>query len=104
MARPRKAVHERRTETVKTDLTLAEKLFVQEQAMKASISVAAYARKRLLGRPVQAGPQMQNSALLMMLNRVGLVLQANLDQSPHSVSKQQQAHILQQLQSLLETL
>lgn len=74
MPRPRKQPDEKRTASVRADLTLAEKLHVQEQAGRAGISAAEYTRRRLLGF-VAASPaaaRRVDPALITELNRIGV--------------------------------
>jgi hypothetical protein len=78
MARPRKQDHERRSESVRSDLTLAEKCFVQEQAAKACLSEAAFVRRRILGYEVKARAVTgrYDPALVSEINRLGSQLAA----------------------------
>ncbi len=77
MGRPRKQPHERRSTSVRTDLTLAEKVHVQEQATNAGLSEAAYLRRRALGYVVRsrASAARSNPALVSELNRLGTQVQ-----------------------------
>jgi hypothetical protein len=52
MARPNKLPDEKRLASIRADLTVAEKIFVQEQAAKAGMSEAEYTRRRDSPRPV----------------------------------------------------
>jgi hypothetical protein len=73
MARPRKDPHERRTASVRSDLTLAEKCYVQEQASRAGLSEAEYTRRRVLDyavRAASAGTRV-DPALVSEINRLG---------------------------------
>lgn len=74
MARPRKQEHERRTASIRADLTEAEKVFVQEQAARAGLSAAEYTRRRVLGYAVvsPAASRRADPALITELNRVGV--------------------------------
>jgi hypothetical protein len=75
MGRPRKEEHERRTASVRADLTEAEKVFVQDQAAKAGLSEAEYTRRRVLGYAVvspAASTRQVDPSLLSELNRVGV--------------------------------
>lgn len=74
MARPRKEEHERRTASVRADLTEAEKVFVQEQAARAGLSEAEYTRRRVLGFAVAspAAARRTDPALITELNRIGV--------------------------------
>ncbi len=73
MARPRKQEHERRTASVRADLTEAEKAYVQEQAVKAGLSEAEYTRRRVLGFAVAStsGARCSDPAIVTELNRIG---------------------------------
>ncbi|MGD9693612.1 MAG: plasmid mobilization relaxosome protein MobC [Phycisphaerales bacterium] len=74
MARPRKQEHERRTASIRADLTEAEKAYIQEQAAKAGLSGAEYTRRRLLGFAVTspAAARRADPALVTELNRIGV--------------------------------
>ncbi len=76
MARPRKQEHERRTASVRADLTEAEKVFVQEQAAKAGLSEAEYTRRRILGYAVvsPAAARRADPELIVAINRVGVLV------------------------------
>ncbi|QDV79084.1 plasmid mobilization protein [Botrimarina mediterranea] len=78
MARPRKQPHERRCESVRSDLTLAEKRYVQGQAALAGLSEAEYTRRRLLGYTVRAarGATAADPALVSEFNHLALQLSA----------------------------
>lgn len=73
MARPKKHPDERRSASVRSDLTLAEKCYVQEQAAKAGLSEAEYTRQRVLGFTVRAvaGSGACDPALISEINRLG---------------------------------
>jgi hypothetical protein len=72
MARPRKQLHERRTAAVRSDLTLAEKRYVQSQAASAGLSEAEYTRRRVLGYAVPASAaHATDAALVSEINRLG---------------------------------
>lgn len=74
MARPRKQPHELRTESIRADLTAAEKEHVRMQARRAGISEAEYTRRRLLGFEVTtpAARRTYDPALVSEINRVGV--------------------------------
>jgi hypothetical protein len=75
VARPRKQPHERRSHGVGSDLTLAEKLYVQGQAAQAGLSEAEYTRRRVLGYAVKAAsPGKSDPALVSEVNRLGVQL------------------------------
>ena len=78
MARPKKQPHERRTASVRSDLTLAEKCYVQEQAVTAGLSEAEYTRRRVLDYTVRsvAGSSTCDPALVSEINRLGRELSA----------------------------
>ena len=75
MARPRKQPHERRRESVRADLTLAEKEHVREQARLAGISEAEYVRRCVLGVFVTPAPAKVDASLISTLNSLVLQLQ-----------------------------
>lgn len=76
MARPRKEKHEQRTASTRTDLTAAEKAFLQEQASAAGLSEADYVRRRILGFQVSPAPRRVDAeltaALINEVNRLGV--------------------------------
>jgi hypothetical protein len=77
MARPRKQASERRTASVRTDLTLAEKIYVQQQASEAGLSEAEYTRRRILGYSVPPRAQkLAQAAFVTEINRLGNQLAA----------------------------
>lgn len=78
MARPRKQPHERRLAGVRSDLTLAEKRYVQDQARLAGLSEAEYTRRRVLGYAVKPAHDAAgvDPALVSEINRLGLQLSA----------------------------
>jgi hypothetical protein len=78
MARPKKQPHERRTASVRSDLTLAEKCYVQAQAALAGVSEAEYVRRRALDYAVKAAPAARSPdfALVNEINRLGNQLAA----------------------------
>lgn len=77
MARPRKQASERRTACVKADLTLAEKIYVQQQAAEAGLSEAEYTRRRVLGYCVPPrAEKLAKAALTNEINRLGNQLAA----------------------------
>jgi hypothetical protein len=72
MARPRKQASERRSTSVRADLTLAEKAYVQTQAANAGISEAEYTRRRVLDYSV--APELETrtkAAFVSEVNRLG---------------------------------
>lgn len=73
MARPRKQPDEKRTASVRADLTVAERLYVHEQATQAGISAAEYTRRRVLGfAVVTGGTRRVDPAFISELNRIGV--------------------------------
>lgn len=78
MARPKKHPLERRLASVRCDLTLAEKRYVQQQCAQAGLSEAEYTRRRVLGFAVKAAaaPARFDPALVSEINRLALQLSA----------------------------
>ena len=78
MARPHKEEHEKRTETVRARVTVAEKAYIKEQAQLAGLDVTEYLRRRALGYVVPPSPSMRGGSpgLVTELNRLGLELKA----------------------------
>ena len=78
MARPRKEEHEKRTETVRARVSVAEKAYIKEQAQLAGLDVTEYLRRRALGYVVPPSPSMRGGSpgLVTELNRLGLELKA----------------------------
>jgi len=72
--RPKKAAAERRTQQRKLNLTIAEEAFIEEQAKTAGVTLAEFARRRCLFRPVTAPPAQIDAKLLYELNAVGVNL------------------------------
>jgi len=85
MARPRKESGERRDEQLKLRLTLAEIERLREQAATSGLTVADYARRRILGLPVSPAPRRADAALLSELNRIGV----NINQIARSLNRGQ---------------
>ncbi len=80
--RPKKAPHELRTQSIRADLTVAEKDYVRRQAATAGLSEAEYLRRRVLGFEVTAvGRRAFDPALVSAVNRVG----CNVNQLSKSV-------------------
>lgn len=77
MARPRKQPQERRTTNVDARVTIAERCYVQQQAVKAGLSEAAYVRQRVLDYEVRAKACANRSdpALISELNSLGTQVQ-----------------------------
>ena len=85
MGRPRKHEHEKRTASTRTDLTEAEKIFLQQQvANSGTRSEAEYVRKRILSeRIVVPAANSADPALISLINQTNLELRAwgnNLNQ------------------------
>ena len=75
MARPWLGEEERRTRTLGVRVTEAEAEELREQAQAARLSVAAYVRRRALGRRVRIAPEWRlGAAELRELNRIGVNL------------------------------
>ncbi len=74
MARPVKQLHEKRSETLRARVTIAEKVFVQDQAELAGLDVTEYVRRRVLGFQVPPAAGRADAALLSELNRIGVNL------------------------------
>ena len=80
--RPKKHKDERRVASTRTDLTLAEKQYLREQAKLAGLSEAAFVRKRVLGLPVVVPKTHADARLLYELNAIGI----NLNQLARNVN------------------
>ena len=75
MARPRLGEEERRTRTLGVRVTEAEAEELRERAQAARLSVAAYVRRRALGRQMRVAPEWRLGAEeLRELNRIGVNL------------------------------
>lgn len=72
MARPRKDAGEARDQQVKLRLTMAEAEHLRTQAERAGLSVADYARRRMLGHVVAPSAARADAALVSELNRIGV--------------------------------
>lgn len=73
MARPRKCDDERRSATVRADVTLAEKCYVQEQSALAGLREAEYVRRRVLDYAVPPrSEKLAVAALVSEINRLGM--------------------------------
>ena len=72
MARPVKQPEEKRRERFNLRFTLKEIIDLQTQAAKAGLLPHEYARRRVLGFPVQPPPQKVDAALVSELNRIGV--------------------------------
>lgn len=82
MARPEKQDGEKRSETARFRLTLAEREWLRAQARQANLSETEFMRRRVLGQPVRAASEAAaDPALVMALNRVGV----NVNQLAKSV-------------------
>lgn len=104
MARPKKEEHERRSVNVKTDLTIAEKLYVQQQVKNSGLrSESEYFRMRVLGYHVPPAPQKVDAAVISELNRIGVNLNqlaraANSDRRLESLNP---AELLEEVSTVL---
>jgi len=74
MGRPQKQEHEKRTERQNLRFTVAETVYIQQQAEAAGISPAEYVRRRALGYTVPSGVSSRGTdpALISELNRIGV--------------------------------
>jgi hypothetical protein len=73
MARPSKHEHEKRSETARFRVTLAEREHIRAQAEAAGIGEAEYLRRRALGYQVPPAPaRSADPALVSELNRIGV--------------------------------
>lgn len=74
MARPRKQTEEKRSETARFRVTLAEREYICAQARAAGISEADYLRARALGHQIRPAPSRGgvDPALVSELNRIGV--------------------------------
>jgi len=100
VARPKKSLHEKRIATIKADVTLAEKVLVQQQAEAAELSEAEFTRRRVLGKAVPSNSGKDDAMLIMELNRLGVAFQQNTD----AVSCFADTDVLYQHQLLTEQL
>lgn len=72
MARPKKQEHEKRA-PYSIRLTVAERVYIQDQASAAGIDVSEYIRRRAMGYTVPSGKSRQTDpALISELNRIGV--------------------------------
>jgi len=72
MARPVKDPEEKRTETARFRLTVAERAYLRAQAEAAGLSETEFLRRRALGLSVRPAPARNDPALLSELNRIGV--------------------------------
>ncbi|MEM6890250.1 MAG: plasmid mobilization relaxosome protein MobC [Pseudomonadota bacterium] len=73
MARPKKQQDERRSETARFRVTLAEREFIRMQARTAGLPETEYLRRRALGHAIPPAPQRSSDpALVSELNRIGV--------------------------------
>lgn len=73
MARPIKQEHEKRSETARFRLTLAEREYIRTQAANAGMSETDYLRARALGFSVSSARSGRSDpALISELNRIGV--------------------------------
>ena len=76
--RPKLNEHERRSETLRARVTLAEQEYAEQQAAIAGLGVSEYVRRRTLDYVVPAGTGRRSvdPSLVVELNRLGLELKA----------------------------
>jgi hypothetical protein len=75
--RPAKAEHEKRTASIRADLTVAEKEHVRQQAAIAGLSEAEFIRRRALGYRIDPAPRRSfDPALIMEVNELGRQVKA----------------------------
>lgn len=73
MARPRKEQHEKRSETERFRVTMAEREYIRSQATAAGLTVPDYLRRRALGYSIPPTPtRTSDPALISELNRIGV--------------------------------
>ena len=73
MARPKKQEHEKRSETARFRLTLAEREYIRSQARNAGMAETDYLRARALGLSVSpARSTRTDPALVTELNSIGV--------------------------------
>ena len=73
MARPKKQDGEKRVETARFRVTVAEREYIRSQATAAGIGEAEYLRRRALGYVVPpARPGATDPALISEINRIGV--------------------------------
>lgn len=73
MGRPKKQEHEKRSETARFRLTLAEREYIRSQAAAAGMDESEYLRARALGHSVSpARSNRADPALVTELNRIGV--------------------------------
>ncbi len=89
--RPKLNEHERRSETLRARVTLAEQEYAEQQAAIAGLGVSEYVRRRTLDYVVPAGTGRRSvdPSLVVELNRLGLELKAigqNANQIARSVN------------------
>ena len=82
MGRPKKSDHERRTSSLRSGVTLAEKQHIRDQARAAGISEGEYIRRRCLGLPVVVRQGKTDARLVHELNAIGV----NLNQIARNVN------------------
>lgn len=74
MPRPTKQPGEKRSATIRARLTVAEKLYAEEQARAAGLTLTDFVRRRVLGIPVKPRPHQLEASLITELNRIGVNL------------------------------
>ncbi len=72
MARPKKEAHELRSAPLRTDLTRAERCFVEDEAAKAELTLAEFTRRRVLAIAISPPSERRaRAALVSEINRLG---------------------------------
>jgi len=100
MARPKKNDQDKRSERSEQRYTVAERVFIRDQALRAGISETEFIRRRALSLPVKAAPTSSSDpALVSELNRIGV----NLNQIAKAMNAGRgMPHSLAALQSEIE--
>ncbi len=86
MARPVKQPDEQRSETVRARVTVAEKVFVEDQAERAGLDVTTYIRRRVLGFEVTGHGRRTDPKVITELNSIG----NNLNQIARNINSGRQ--------------
>jgi hypothetical protein len=71
MARPRLDPDEQKAERLTVRFTVAERVFIEQQAQTAGVRTAELLRRRALSLPVQPRQARADAALISELNRIG---------------------------------
>ncbi|MEL7484347.1 MAG: plasmid mobilization relaxosome protein MobC [Planctomycetota bacterium] len=72
--RPPKAPAERRTDSLHADCTIADKIYVRDQAKLAGLTLSEYIRRRCLDHQVTAKTTRADARLVHELNAIGVNL------------------------------